>query len=92
MPVTWAFPAAQGEPESFLAVQGSICSLLSVLHFAIVKSIICSMCSTNFFCTLKKLSTPSGRLRPLTTSVGGVLPDEIVFLRRTSTCTRICSY
>jgi hypothetical protein len=25
----WAFPAAQGEPESFLAVQGSICSLLS---------------------------------------------------------------
>jgi len=41
MPVTWAFPAAQGEPESFLAVQGSIYSSLSVLHFAIVKSIIC---------------------------------------------------
>lgn len=24
MPVNWAFPAAQGEPEGFLAVQGSI--------------------------------------------------------------------
>jgi hypothetical protein len=24
MPVNWAFPAAQGEPESFLTVLGSI--------------------------------------------------------------------
>jgi hypothetical protein len=60
MPVNWAFPAAQGEPESFLAIQGPILLLPKVLLtaksfaaqsllFAIVQSIVCSTCSTNFF-------------------------------------------
>jgi hypothetical protein len=31
MPVNWVFPAAQGEPESFLAILGSIyCCKLSL--------------------------------------------------------------
>ncbi len=55
MPVNWAFPAAQGEPESFLAILGSIafCAkdstewpdfLLLRNFFAISKSIPGSTC------------------------------------------------
>ena len=31
MPVNWAFPAAQGEPESFLGIQGPIHRLRNFL-------------------------------------------------------------
>ncbi len=56
MPVNWAFPAAQGEPESFLAILGSIycCKFvtdatpLAAQSFCNRQSIRCSTCLTNF--------------------------------------------
>ena len=80
MPVNWAFPAAQGEPESFLAVQGSICSVAQLFSLQSVQSIICSTCSTKFsYCTHKSSPLHRAALRPLTTSVGGVLPMKSFF-------------
>jgi hypothetical protein len=73
MPVNWAFPAAQGEPESFLGIQGSIHRLRS---FSLTAKALAAQ-SLRFcnraigpllnvldefsHCTLKKLSTPRGR-------------------------------
>ena len=77
MPVNWAYPAAQGEPESFLTIPGSILlsqkALLAhgslaaqFLLFAIVQSTLCSTCSMNFrIARLEKLSTPLRGLRPI---------------------------
>jgi len=58
MPVNWAFPAAKGEPESFLAILGpmycckSFCwrRIFSVQEsFCICKSIPGSACCLTFF-------------------------------------------
>lgn len=52
MPVNWAFSAAQGEPESFLdpGFDSTACETFhwQVFRFAIVQSILCATCSTNF--------------------------------------------
>ena len=84
MPVNWAFPAAQGEPESFLAVQGSICSVVHQLRILLLQFVSIdrsgSTCSTKFFIArIKALHSSPAALRPLTTSAGGVLPMKSFF-------------
>ncbi len=70
MPVNWAFPAAQGEPESFLTILGSIycCKSFSLaVDFcllrnlsAIVKSIPGSACCPAIF-SARVISSSSHR-------------------------------
>ena len=71
MPVNWAFPAAQGEPESFLTILGLDLLLQRIFaaggFFAAQKRSFCDfkigprlgVLSRNFFCT--RISSSSHR-------------------------------
>ncbi len=83
MPVNWAFPAAQGEPESFLTILGPDLLLQKFFDgsgfLSAQKNLFCNfkidprlgVLSRNFFCTRNKLFIPSPPPRLLTTSAGG---------------------
>ena len=89
MPVNWAFPAAQGEPESFLAVQGLGLSLLreyldaarfrSCRIFSALELILGSTAFTNAFTAAGKLSNFWQSGRSLTTSAGGVYMMKLLW-------------
>src|SRR5579871_6215221 len=97
MPVNWAFPAAQGEPESFLAILDPILLLQIVTT---VKSLACSgFCNRfidphfNVLISDLRARMPSTPL-PTGSSIdyfrGRSLTDEIAFLCRS--CAGACTH
>src|SRR6185312_17011774 len=80
-----------GSRRAFLLFRVRFCSLSS-FYFWAISSIdpLFNVLDEIFLLHAEEALTPLGRLRPLTTSVGGVLSNEIIFLRRTATYTYIC--